>query len=225
MSKLICFSPRLLTEQHVEKQFVNTRYIDRMTERGFNTLLLTLNNPKNEEIFKLCDGFIITGGDDIDPSSYGESNEGLSINTHRHMDDFDLEIIDYAIKTHKPLLGICRGQQMLNVALGGTLHQDLGQLNASHHEVHTSHLINMKQHPLFSWGSQVTVNSYHHQAIKDLSHDLEVFGEHDDGTIEMVFHKKLPIFAVQWHPEITPDSPYSKIVFDAFSKLVNQTNT
>lgn len=224
MSKLICFSPRLLTEQHVEKQFVNTRYVDRMTERGFNTLLLTLNNPQNEEIFQLCDGFIITGGDDIDPSSYGESNQGLSINTHRHMDNFDLEIINYAITSHKPLLGICRGQQILNVALGGTLHQDLGQLNANHHEVQTSHVINMKQHPLFPWGSQVNVNSYHHQAINDLSNDLEVLGEHDDGTIEMVIHKEYPIFAVQWHPEITPDSPYSKMVFDAFTNLVNHTN-
>lgn len=224
MPKLICFSPRLLTEQNVEKQFVNTRYIHRMTERGFNTLLLTLNNPNNDEIFQLCDGFIITGGDDIDPSSYGESDIGLSKDTHKNMDDLDQEIIRYAIKSHKPLMGICRGQQILNVALGGTLYQDLAGLKSHHHEIHTSHTVNMKQHPLFAFESKITVNSYHHQAIKDLSTDLEVLGIHDDHTIEMVIHKELPIFAVQWHPEITPHSPYSRIVFDAFSKLVNESS-
>lgn len=224
MTKLICFSPRLLTEQNVEKQFVNTRYITRMTERGLNTLLLTLNNPNIDEVFQLCDGFIITGGDDFDPSSYNESNAGLSINTHIQIDDFDKEIIHYALKSKKPLLGICRGQQMLNVALGGTLYQDLHELNAGHLEIHSSHMIHMSQNTPFNFEKEISVNSYHHQAIKNLSKDLEVLGKHADGMIEMVIHKELPAFAVQWHPEITPESGISTCIFDAFDKMVNSTH-
>lgn len=219
MTKLIGITPRLLIEGGVEKQFINTRYIDRLTVRGFNTILITLGNPNQEDIFKLCDGFLITGGTDIDPSRYGEENKGLSKEVESRLDQLDKDMIEYAVKHKKPLFGICRGQQSLNVFLGGTLHQDLGTLTPSHKSVSNDHKINMVNHPLFGFKGQITVNSYHHQAIKDLSPDLNVLGTHEDGTIEMVMHKSLPIFAVQWHPEIDADSPYSKIIFDAFSKF------
>lgn len=224
MSKLICFSPRLLIENHVEKQFVNTRYINRITARGYNTCLLTLGNPNPEDIFSLCDGFVITGGDDVDPISYHDENEGLSKDTRLDVDRYDLDLIHYAVTHHKPLLGICRGQQILNVYFGGTLHQDLGQLNSFHQSISSNHNLQMKNHLLFDWPNRISVNSYHHQSIKKLANDLEVLGTHSDHTIEMVMHKNLPIFAVQWHPEMTPDSDSSKIVFDAFIRLIEDSS-
>lgn len=224
MSKLIGITPRLLTEGGVEKQFINTRYIDRLTVRGFNTVLLTLGNPNQKEIFDLCDGFLITGGTDINPLRYGEANDGVSKDIEDRLDQLDKDIIDYVLKHKKPLFGICRGHQSINVFLGGTLHQDLGNLTPSHKAVSANHNVNMVPHPSFGFQDQIAVNSYHHQAIKDLASDLNVLGTHEDGTIEMVMHKSLPIFAVQWHPEINIDSPHSKIIFDAFGKLVNQNS-
>src|SRR3989339_111031 len=222
MSKLVCFSPRLLTEEGVEKQFVNTRYINRLVERGVNTLQLTLGNPYREDILNLCDGFVITGGTDLDPKTYGEENQGLSKQIDQRLDEIDRLMIEHAVKYQKPLLGICRGHQSLNVFLGGSLHQDLGDLNPQHNRIKDDHIIQMLPHPSFAWGNQISVNSYHHQAINKLAKSLKAVGTHEDGTIEMIVHESLPIFAVQWHPEITPDSPISKLIFDHFVSTVNK---
>ena len=222
MSKVICMTPRLITENGIEKQFVNTRYINRLTSRGYNTLLLTLGNPDQEALFQLCDGFLVTGGTDLDPSTYGELNQGLSLNVDARLDQLDKDVINYAV-THKvPLLGICRGHQSLNVFLGGTLHQDLGDKNKDHQRVEYNHIIHMTPHPYFAWGSEISVNSYHHQAIKDLAPNLTVLGKHPDQTIEMVIHNSLPIFSVQWHPEINFDSAPSKIIFDTFIDFIEK---
>lgn len=220
MNKLVCFSPRLLTEEGVEKQFVNTRYINRITERGLNTIQLTLSNPNIEDILNLCDAFIITGGTDLDPKTYGEENQGLSLHIDQRLDEIDRQMIEHAVNHQKPLLGICRGHQSLNVFLGGTLHQDLDVLNQSHNRIKENHIIHMTSNPSFALESQISVNSYHHQAINKLAPSLKAIGTHEDGTIEMVIHENLPIFAVQWHPEITPDSPISKLVFDHFVSTV-----
>lgn len=220
MSKLICITPRLLTEDKTEKQFVNTRYVNQINKRGFNSIQLTLENPNQAEILSLCDGFLITGGTDLDPSCYHEANDGLSLDVDLRLDNLDKQVIEYAIQNKKPLLGICLGLQSLNVFLGGTLKQDLGSLNDTHRNIKENHIIHMINHPYFAWSGQITVNSYHHQAIKDLAPNLQAIGKHDDGTVEMIVHNTLPIFAVQWHPEITSDSPYSNIIFNAFLKLV-----
>jgi len=220
MSKLIGITPRLLTESGVEKQFINTRYIKHLTARGFNTIQINLDNPNPEAIFEMCDAFLITGGMDVDPIHFNETNEGLSKNVDSRLDLIDQQITAYAVKTKKPLLGICRGLQTINVFLGGSLYQDLGPLNVAHQSVSKDHFVDIKPHPWFEFEGTIDVNSYHHQAIKKVAPDLEIIGQHQDGTIEMVVHKSLPIFAVQWHPEIDSDRPYSKMVFDAFVNLI-----
>lgn len=218
-TKLICLSPRLLTEDNIEKQFVNTRYTTPLINRGFNTLMLTLNNPNIDDLLNVCDGFLVTGGTDIDPSYYNEENDGLSLNVDKRLDEVDKAMINHAVENKKPLLGICRGHQALNVFLGGSLHQDLDSLNEVHKRIQEDHFVNTTSHKMFNWDKIINVNSYHHQAIKDLADNLEVVATHNDGTIEMVVHKSLPIFAVQWHPEIYSNSEPSVIIFDAFAKL------
>ncbi len=216
--KLICLTPRLIVSEGVEKQFVNTRYLKPLKERNFNTILLTLDNVDNEEILNLCDGFLITGGNDLDPTSYNENNEaGLSKDTDVRLDEIDKQVINHALKTNKPLLGICRGLQSLNVFLGGTLIQDLNDENNVHKSVSENHFVEVFKNNKYNLINDLNVNSYHHQAIKKLANDLEVIAYHKDKTIEMVSHKKLPIFAVQWHPEIKDNSLESKIIFDIFS--------
>jgi len=223
MSKLICITPRLLTENNVEKQFINTRYLKHLTDAGYNTIQINLDNPNPEHIFDMCDAFLITGGTDVDPVHFGETNEGLSKGIDARLDRLDEQTTKYAVKSKKPLLGICRGLQTINVFLGGSLYQDLGPLNQNHQKIVAGHIVHIKPHPLFNFPSTIEVNSYHHQAIKEVAPGLDVIGKHEDGTVEMVIHETLPIFAVQWHPEIDNDLPYSKMIFDAFFKLIETT--
>lgn len=220
MKKIIGITPRLTTERNVEKQFVNTRYLKPLKERGLDTLMLTLEGPNLEKILSMCDAFLITGGTDSDPIIYGEENTGLSKGVDQRLDDTDTLVIEHAVKHKKPLLGICRGMQSLNITLGGSLHQDLGELNESHNSVSKDHLITVIPNDFIDLKGVLNINSYHHQAINRLADDLEVLGSHADGTVEMVKHKTLPMFGVQWHPEIHSDSNVSKVIFDKFNELI-----
>lgn len=221
--KLVCLSPRLLTEENVEKQFVNTRYTTPLLNRGINSIMITLDNPNPEVILEKCDGFLITGGTDINPKYYNETNDnGLSRGIDVRLDELDKLIVEHAAKYKKPLLGICRGHQSLNVFLGGTLYQDLAQKNNTHKSVRSDHLVTAEKHPWFNWDKVLNVNSYHHQAIKDLAPNLTAIAHHDDKTIELVVHKNLPMFGVQWHPEIKPESKESTVIFDLFKKLLTE---
>lgn len=183
--------------------------------------MLTLENPNLEEILTLCDAFLITGGTDINPDFYNEKNDGLSKGVDIRLDMVDKMIVLHALKYKKPLLGICRGHQAINVFLGGSLHQDMGSLNKEHNSISKDHFINVNKNSFITFDSKINVNSYHHQSIKTLAKDLESIGFHDDSTIELVFHRTLPIFAVQWHPEINSNSKASKIIFNKFLELIN----
>ena len=225
MRKLVCLTSRtMLDELSQEKQFVNTRYVKPLTERGMNTMMLTLDNPSPEEMFNLCDAFVVTGGVDLDPMTYKDVNTGFSKDIHPSLDLLDSLVIKYAKTTKKPLLGVCRGLQSVNVFLGGTLYQDLAQLGLKHSNIPGNHKINTVENDVIKFESEIAVNSYHHQGIKKLATGLKVIGKQTDGIIEAVVHESLPIIAVQWHPEMRPSSPESKIIFDTFATMVKGIN-
>jgi len=225
MRKLVCLTSRtMLDELRQEKQFVNTRYVKPLTERGMNTMMLTLDNPSPEEMFNLCDAFVVTGGVDLDPVTYKDINIGLSKDIHPSLDLIDSLVIKYAKTTKKPLLGVCRGLQSINVFLGGTLYQDLAQLGLKHSNIPGNHKINTVENDVLKFESEIAVNSYHHQGIKKLATGFKVIGKHTDGIIEAVVHESLPIIAVQWHPEMRPSSPESKVIFDTFATMVKGIN-
>lgn len=151
-----------------------------------------------------CDGLIICGGNDIDPSYYNQKVKG-SRDIDIERDKTEFEITKNFIETGKPILGICRGHQLLNVILGGTLIQDLP--NSSDHiakngidQVHT-----LKANPrslLFDlYGDYFFVNSSHHQAIENVGNGLIPTAYSMDGTIEATEHISKPYFTVQFHPE------------------------
>ena len=217
--KLIGITPRILLEENVEKQFVNTRYVKPLIERNFNVIMLTLDNPNIEAVLNLCDGFVITGGFDIDPTFFNEVNEGLSKNCNIALDTLDKAIVEHAYQYQKPLLGICRGHQAINVFLGGSLHQDIGD---SHRKIRFDHEVKTIKNRLLDFNNPIIVNSYHHQAVKDVAKDLEVIAWHLDGTVEALIHKNLPIIGLQWHPEMIADTKESKIIFDKFAELMNK---
>lgn len=214
--KLIGFTARVLYEGSVRKQFVNERYLVAMQKHGFNTIMLTLDNPHIDSILDLCDAFVVTGGSDIDPAFFDEENTGESKNCDMHLDQLDKDVVEYAAKHQKPLLGICRGHQAINVFLGGSLVQDIG----NHHQ-NTRHKVQSFQNRYFQFPETFETNSYHHQSIKKTANDLEIIAVSSDQVIEAVIHKTLPILGFQWHPEMIQDEAISQEIFSVFANLIN----
>lgn len=144
-----------------------------------------------------CDGLLLCGGVDVEPERYGESNTGQSETDHAR-DEAEFALVE-AYKD-RPILGICRGVQVLNVAFGGTLYQHIGTAHSVPYGVtHPADAVNGSRMAAL-YGSHFTVNSYHHQAVARVAEGFvpTVFaGE----TIEAIEHTSLPIFGVQWHPE------------------------
>lgn len=150
------------------------------------------------------DGFLIPGGYDIDSKFYNEKPYACQ-NISEEMDLLDQKIILYAVEHKKPLLGICRGLQSINVFLGGSLKQDMKQ-----HQ-HENHFICFQNRFYL-------VNSFHHQSILRLAKNLDAIAYSIDGEIEIVRHRFLPILGVQFHPEII-DTKLNDLVLEVFNEL------
>jgi putative glutamine amidotransferase len=148
------------------------------------------------------DGLVIPGGADVSARLYG-GDEAL---THGEPDEehdlFEIGLLRQAIELNKPVLAICRGLQVLNVALGGTLIGDLPASTVNHHEGHHEVKIEPASRLAGAVGStEISVSTYHHQAIDRLGSRLTVVARAADGCIEAVQHESAPLLAVQWHPE------------------------
>jgi putative glutamine amidotransferase len=152
-----------------------------------------------------ADALFLCGGGDVDPAIYGEENNG-SRNIDILRDERELALIKCFAEKGKPIMGVCRGLQILNVFFGGSLIQDLK--NADEHStqggVYRFHPTIAAKGELIEalFGESPITNSYHHQAIKQIGCGLIPIQWSDGGkTVEAIRHKDLPIFAVQWHPE------------------------
>lgn len=151
-----------------------------------------------------CDGLILPGGGDITPAFFGEKNRG-SRNINTELDILQLQALDLCMKHAIPVLGICKGLQIINVGLGGTLIQDMPTAEFHRYQngdqYHPS--ITLKGSLLHRlYGSQPTINSAHHQSVDTLGNGLSAVQWCPvDNCIEAVEHCRLPIFGVQWHPE------------------------
>lgn len=179
-------------------------YIRALSRAGGEVYIGLDGNP-NETASRM-DGIVFSGGGDIHPACYGEKIVGknLEIDTRRDIPEFALFRAFYAKK--KPILGICRGMQLINVALGGTLWQDLEtecEWALSHAAGSPPHTVTVKTGSRLAAavGEKTAVNTFHHQAIRQTGRDLIVTAQSEDGTAEGIEHTKLPILGVQWHPE------------------------
>ena len=219
MKPIIGISPRTMMAENNYKIQVNYNYLEPFIERKISTIIIPLNDYDIENILNLCDGFLVIGGDDIDPAYYGEENTD-SKNIDALVDTIDQKIIKHALKNQKPLLGICRGAQSLGAFLGGKLIQDIDKEGYKHDVVDNTHLVKttIKNDFTKDFPDVFPINSYHHQAIKTLPEDFEAIFIHND-LIEGIMHKTLPIIGVQWHPERIPTKE-SKLIFDYFVKKV-----
>lgn len=143
------------------------------------------------------DGLLLSGGGDLAPSCYGQSaaSDKLSISPERDLEE--LLLLEAFAKLKKPVFGICRGIQVLNVFFGGTLIQHMEGHGTASHKVRTLPDSRLRR----LCGPTLRANSYHHQAVAAVGKGLRVTARATDGIIEGLEHQSLPIFGVQWHPE------------------------
>ena len=205
-------------------------YMDGVKAAGGLPIMLPMTDDADEieQLSEMCDGFLFTGGQDVSPSIYGEEPLDGLVGTCRARDNMELKVLETAIAKDIPVLGICRGIQFINAALGGSLYQDLPsqyESQTEHHmeapydrEVHKVDII--KDSPLQELLKKdvLGVNSYHHQAVRNLAPDLIEMARSEDGLTEAVYRpQSCYLWAFQWHPELSyrVDENSMKI-FDSF---------
>lgn len=202
----------LLTQKYTEKdpwgnggiRFVRGNYITAVGASGFTSIVNGGGDPK---IFAdIADCVLFTGGGDLNPALYGEEVNG-SVRVEDDIDEIELALFDAFYKAGKPIFGICRGIQLINVAMGGSLVQDIPtQVTlGAHKPVYAKetryHSVHAEGFVKDLFGEDITVNSYHHQSVKALGSGLRAVAYTDEGVIEAIQHESKPIYAVQWHPE------------------------
>ena len=219
------------TAKGVERSFLNAAYIRAVERAGGVPLLLTPHHSPAAlaRFAELVDGLLLTGGGDIDPARWGEPRHPTTDLVSTERDELELErVTRQAIDTGLPLLAICRGLQVVNVALNGTLHQHVPDVfgdSIAHAQSgarsDASHEVTIEPGTLLAdlaRAERLSVNSFHHQAIKDLGDGLEPVAWAEDKVIEAV---ELPgargfVLAVQWHPEeLVADDPAALRLFQA----------
>lgn len=209
---------------------VRRNYISAIERAGGAPMLFPYveNNGILDEMIDLCDGIFFTGGKDIDPARYNEIKKETCGEIQQNRDDLEFRAFTKAFEAKKPIFAICRGAQLVNVALGGTLYQDIpSEINTEliHRqtvgEFEYSHDVNIvKDTPLYDLiGSErIKANSFHHQAVKELGEGLAVMAKSDDGIVEALYYMgDRYVRAYQWHPERLFDKDVcNRSIFDDF---------
>ncbi|WP_311476836.1 gamma-glutamyl-gamma-aminobutyrate hydrolase family protein [uncultured Gulosibacter sp.] len=192
-------------------------------DMGYEPYRLPIADHSEEEIeaaYRAADAIVIMGGDDVDPALYGGNSDYPERGHHVTLaDKRTVALIGQAATDSKPVFGICRGLQLLNVAHGGTLIQHLE--NSGGHrfppgpreDEFVPHPVALEANSVVgnALGTRVAaIESSHHQAVAQVGEGMRVVGRADDGVIEAIEHETLPQFAVQWHPE-APNSDASEL--------------
>lgn len=240
----ITASPRLDVQPHGEFPFwvLNESYADAVVAAGGVPVILPSIPGSAAAMLARLDGVLFSGGADIDPARFGATDvHPTTYGIDHRRDAFELEMTEQAVAAGVPVLGICRGIQLINVALGGTLIQDVGsesrpdstvahrqhEIGLAHHEV--GHAATLADHPRIRavYGSAtVGVNSFHHQALDRVAPSLEAVAWSPDGLVEAVVGAgDAFVLGVQWHPELMfrahPDqlAPFRSLVDAARERM------
>ena len=201
------------------RQFVTSPYIDAISDAGGIPVIIPYpgKDAYFSKYFQICDGFLFCGGGDITPAFFGQQNRG-SRNIDTELDILQMQALESFLQQGKPVLGICKGLQVINVAFGGTITQHI--LTAANHQWNGADQRHQVYHSGLTrtdffyqlYGLSAPVNSAHHQAIDSLGKNLLPVCRAADNIVEGIQHIALPVIAVQWHPERLPDGTGDRLL-------------
>lgn len=194
-------------------------YVDAIQRAGGIPVVV----PPNEDVDAVratidrCDGMVLLGGGDVDPRNYGQTERARLFGVNPFLDTFEINAVRHALSLDMPVLAICRGHQVLNVALGGTLVQHLENFEEHRGVLHPVSVVPDSRVAAAMCTTEPLAMSYHHQAIDSPAAPLRIVATAADGTIEAVEHRdKRWVVGVQWHPEDTAhEDPANQGLFDA----------
>jgi len=232
---LIAVSTSVTVGEYPERAYVNAAYLKAIQLAGGVPLPMPpqLDATARAEILKRVHGVLLTGGGDVDPARFGETPHPTTSLVSPARDSFEIDLTHWALGTRLPLLAVCRGLQVLNVALGGSLYQDVSSEpgspidhsqagKARHMPSHHVKVRDSSQLAQILGAVEVDVNSFHHQAIKRLGQGLADVAWAPDSIIEGVelVDGRQFVVGVQWHPEELVDHDGAAI--NLFAALVKR---
>jgi putative glutamine amidotransferase len=202
-------------------------YVDAVRRAGGIPVLMPPGEQAPDDWLESLDGLILSGGGDIDPARYGGSQHETLYNIDRERDDFEFALVEQALARRIPLLCICRGMQVLNIHLGGTLYEHVPDVYGEDvlHRApprepipHALRIVPETHLAGLLGRDEVEAASWHHQAVNTLGRGLVPVAYAPDGLVEAVELPEYPwLVAVQWHPELTAaNDPLQQGLFDAF---------
>lgn len=217
--------------------FLYTSYIHALEQIGLAPVLITPAHTEAaiDALLDACCGLVLSGGEDVDPERYGERPSPALGATLPARDEMEFRALRCALRRDLPVLGICRGCQVLNVHFGGTLYQDIDTERPGHllHQQlapwsERTHAASVQRDSLLYrmiGEDRLFINSFHHQAVKGLGEELRVVARAEDGLVEAIEHETRPwVVGVQWHPErneaAAPETDPDRRIFAGFRDAV-----
>lgn len=212
-------------------------YVNAVVAAGGLPVIIPVVTPQDKisQLINLCHGILLPGGGDIDPLLFGEHPHPASGSICPQCDGFELSLAEQALKRNMPMLGICRGAQIINVAAGGTVCQDIALKIKEHlkhiqqaprwYPTHTITAVADSKLANIIGSEPVKVNSFHHQMVGRLGNGLKVAALAPDGVIEAIEHQKPNYFVlgVQYHPEALYErDSKARVLFTSFIQAARQ---
>lgn len=228
MKPLIAVTP--LFESNPKRQYMNFDYFAAILDNGGIPVMLPIEASEStwDEYLDRVDGILFTGGQDVNPVLYKQTPMETTLQTCLERDALEYGLCKKALEKNKVILGICRGEQLLNVVCGGTLYQDLPtyypssiahrQTTPNYLPSHDAKVVEGSPLHLLTNKTRIAVNSTHHQGIDKLGKGLVAMAYATDGLTEGVYmpDKKF-VWAIQWHPErMYKDHKEARLIFEEF---------
>lgn len=208
---------------HLPVVYTPAGYVHGVQRAGGEPIVIPIGNPGAARFYiSHIDKLILAGGQNVHPSYYHDTVKTDYDISYRPRDEFELALIREALAQHKAILGICRGMQILNIALGGSSNQKISTFSKINHLQSEpgdtpTHGVEFKTGTILQkiYGENARVNSFHRQAVERIGEGLEAIAWSEDGIVESVEDKKRRLLGIQWHPDFTyAEIPQEQEIFN-----------